>query len=77
MDKLTELKFLRLRQIIGDPSATPPIAPLIPVSRSTWWQGVKDGRFPAPIKLAKRITVWRAHEIFDWISQAGGGDTHE
>lgn len=35
----------------------------IPVSKSTWWQGVKDGRFPAPVKLGPRTTAWRASEI--------------
>ena len=33
--------FVRLRQIIGDKS-TPAI---IPVSRSTWWAGVREGTF--------------------------------
>lgn len=35
----------------------------IPVSKSTWWQGVKDGRFPQPQKLGPRTTVWRAEDI--------------
>ena len=35
----------------------------IPCSRSTWWQGVRDGRFPKPTKLGPRITVWRAEDI--------------
>ena len=77
MDNTTDFRFLRLRQIIGDPRAVPPIEPLIPVSKSTWWQGVKEGRFPEPIKLSERITVWRASEIHSWISQAGMGANHE
>lgn len=35
----------------------------IPVSRATWWAGVKSGRFPAPIKLGPRITAWRDADI--------------
>jgi prophage regulatory protein len=70
MDKLSELQCLRLRQIIGDPQSVPPIEPLIPVSRSTWWQGVRDGRFPAPIKLGNRITAWRAKDILNLISNS-------
>jgi len=35
----------------------------VPVSRSGWWQGVKEGRFPAPIKLSPRVTVWKASDI--------------
>lgn len=35
----------------------------IPVSKSTWWQGVKEGRFPKPQKLGPRTTVWKAEDI--------------
>lgn len=48
--------FLRLRSILA------PAGP-IPVSKSTWWAGVKDGRFPKPVKLGSRITVWRVEDI--------------
>lgn len=48
--------FLRLREILA------PRGP-IPVSKSTWWLGVKDGRFPQPMKLGARITVWRVEDI--------------
>lgn len=48
--------FLRLSSIIA------PNGP-IPVSKSTWWAGIKDGRFPKPIKLGPRITVWRVEDI--------------
>lgn len=36
----------------------------IPVARSTWWAGVKNGRFPPPVKLSLGITVWRAADIW-------------
>jgi prophage regulatory protein len=35
----------------------------IPVSRSTWWAGIKDGRYPKPVKLGPRITAWRVEDI--------------
>ena len=63
MTQLPETGFLRLKQIIGDLNAKPPIQPLIPVKKSTWWAGVKSGRFPKPIKLTERITVWRVEDI--------------
>ena len=34
-----------------------------PVSKSTWWAGVKSGRYPAGVKLSKRTTAWRASDI--------------
>lgn len=36
---------------------------LVSVSRSSWWSGVKSGRFPAPLKLGPRTTVWRRDDI--------------
>ncbi len=48
--------FVRIQDIIA------PKGP-IPVGRSTWWAGVKDGRFPKPVKLGPRITVWRAEDV--------------
>jgi prophage regulatory protein len=41
----------------------------IPVSKSTWWAGVRDGRFPKPIKLGPRITAWRAEDIARLLDQ--------
>lgn len=61
--------FLRLPQIIGDRKANPPVNPIFPVSSSTWWAGVKDGRFPAPVKLGPRTTAWRAEDIRALIDQ--------
>ena len=64
MYKLPETGFLRLNQIIGNPKAEPPIPAVIPVSKSTWWEGVKSGRYPKPVKsLGLRITAWRVEDI--------------
>lgn len=60
---LPETGFLRLPNIIGNPKAVPPILPIIPVSKSTWWAGVKSGRYPSPVKLGERITAWRVEDI--------------
>lgn len=47
----------------------PQILAVIPVSRSTWWAGVKKSRFPAPIKLGANTTVWKAEDIHALIKQ--------
>ena len=61
---LSDTGYLRLPQIIGDPKATPPIPALIPVSKSTWWQGVKTGRYPQPVRtLGLRITAWSVESM--------------
>lgn len=61
--QVPEVGFMRLSQIVGDRNAIPPIAPLIPVGKSTWWAGVKSGRFPKPVKLGPRTTAWRIQDI--------------
>lgn len=55
--------FLRIPQILGNSKSKPPIPPLIPVGKTTWWAGVKNGRYPKPIKLGPRITAWRVEDI--------------
>jgi len=41
----------------------PDVLKLFPISKSTWWQGVKDGKFPKPVKLTERTTAWRIQDI--------------
>lgn len=62
--------FLRLSHILGNPKATPPLPPLVPVSRSSWWAGVRSGRYPAPVKLGPRTTVWRVADIAEFLTRA-------
>lgn len=54
--ELPDTGFVRLTSILA------PRGP-IPVSKSTWWAGVKDGRYPKPVKLGPRITAWRVQDI--------------
>ena len=51
--------LLRLEQVLN----------LIPVSKSTWWAGCAEGKFPKPIKLSSRITVWRSTDINKFIQE--------
>lgn len=37
------------------------------MSKSTWWKGVKEGRFPQPVKLSFNITAWRTNDIITLI----------
>ena len=62
--ELPSTGYIRLSQIIGNPKAVPPIPAIIPVSKSTWWQGVKSGRYPQPVRtLGLRITAWRVEDV--------------
>lgn len=53
LKSLPETGLLRLNQILQ----------FIPISRSSWWAGVKSGRFPAARKLSDRVTVWSVESI--------------
>lgn len=70
MERHLETGFLRLAQIIGDPDAEPPVAPIYPVSKSTWWAGIRSGRYPKPVKLGPRCTAWRIEDIRALIERA-------
>jgi len=72
MHSLPQTGFLRIKQILGDKNQSPPILPIIPVSKSTWWAGVKEGRFPQPTKLGPKITVWRVEDIRTLIDSTEG-----
>lgn len=63
MNKFPETGYLRLSQIIGNSKAIPSIPAVIPISKSSWWAGVKSGRFPKAVKLGPRTTAWRVSDI--------------
>lgn len=50
---LPETGFLRLREVLR----------YYPVSKSTWWAGIRSGRYPQPVKLGERATAWRVEDI--------------
>ena len=60
--------FLRLPQVLE----------LFPISKSAWWKGCATGRYPKPVKIGPRTTVWRAEDIRAFIENAGKeGEGHD
>ena len=59
--------FLRLREIIGDQKHNIPA--IIPVGRTTWLNGVKNGDYPQPIRLSVRTVAWRVSDILKLIEE--------
>jgi predicted DNA-binding transcriptional regulator AlpA len=59
MQEIPETGFMRLPQVLS----------VIPLGKTCWWEGVKSGRFPKPIKLSERCTAWRAEDIRDLIAR--------
>ena len=52
----------------------PQVLKLFPVARTTWWRGIKDGRFPRPVRLGPRSVAWRASDITALIERLGHGE---
>ena len=59
---LPETGFVRLPQILK----------IFPVSRSTWWEGVRNGRYPPSVSLAPRCTAWRSADIHALLNRVAG-----
>jgi predicted DNA-binding transcriptional regulator AlpA len=53
IQELPQTGLLRVKQVLR----------FVPVSRSNWWAGVKEGKYPQPVKLSERVTCWRAADI--------------
>jgi len=49
--------YMRLRQIMA----------VVPFSAATVWRKVRDGSFPAPVKLSERVTAWKVAEVQAWL----------
>jgi predicted DNA-binding transcriptional regulator AlpA len=62
-------RLLRLKHILGDAKANPPIEAIIPISKSSWWNGVKSGKYPKPVKLGENTTVWKETDIRELIDR--------
>ncbi|MBS1212217.1 MAG: transcriptional regulator [Proteobacteria bacterium] len=73
MNNIPKIGYLRLPQIIGDRTATPPIPAIIPVSKSTWWAGVKASKYPAPVKLSRGVTAWKVDDIRALVEKLASG----
>lgn len=63
-----EIGFLRLSGVLK----------LIPVSRSSWYAGVKNGKYPAPYSIGPRTSAYKTSEIYQLIKKLGtnkGGES--
>jgi prophage regulatory protein len=53
IQELPQTGLLRIKQVLR----------FVPISRSSWWAGVKSGIYPQPLKLSARVTCWKAGDI--------------
>jgi prophage regulatory protein len=59
----SQVRLYRLRQVLER----------IPVSRSAWYDGVSNGRYPRGYSLGPRTTVWRSDDIDHIIETISAG----
>jgi predicted DNA-binding transcriptional regulator AlpA len=60
-------KLLRVRDIVRDKKSG--TFGYLPISKSAWWQGVAEGKYPQPIKLGPKTTCWRESDILALINK--------
>jgi len=56
---LPETGFIRL----------PAVLAVFSISKSSWYEGIKKGLYPASFKLSERTAAWRVEDIRDLIKQ--------
>lgn len=44
---------------------------LFPISKSSLYDGIKKGKYPAPVKLSKRTSAWRVEDVRELIQKVG------
>ena len=57
-------RLLRLKEVLHH----------IPIGAASWWVGVKEGRFPQPLKLGPRTTCWRYSDIMRLVEKGINDD---
>ncbi len=62
--KIPECGFIRLKQVLE----------VIPVSKSSWWDGIRRGIYPAGLHVSQRITAWRCSDIQALIDRINTGN---
>ena len=65
-DDLPDSAMARQSQLIRDPKHPTRPSPL-PFSAATLWRKVRDGEFPAPVKLGPAISAWRVGDVRAWL----------
>ena len=59
--------FLKINEIVGDNG-------ILPISKASWYRGIKEGYYPEPVKIGKRASVWRSDDIQDLIERMNKGE---
>lgn len=62
----------------NSPSITPQfyrvkhVTTILSISKTAWLNGVREGRFPRPVRLGPRSIAWRRADIENLVAELGG-----
>ena len=70
-DSAADAPSRRVAALAGVPDEAllrlPNFLPFTGVGRSTWYELIKQGRAPQPVRLSARLSVWPAGSIRAWL----------
>jgi predicted DNA-binding transcriptional regulator AlpA len=68
-------RVIRISELASTPAtkSKPARAGRLPVSPTTVWRWVREGKFPKPFKLGASVTVWDAAEVEAFIERQSKG----
>lgn len=66
-NQLPAAGFLRISDVLA----------VFPISRSALYQGIKDGKYPAPVKLSERTAAWKVSDIRALLASYGEANDGE
>jgi prophage regulatory protein len=69
--ELPSTGFLRASQITGNPQKGIPA--LLPICKSAWWLGIKEGRYPKGVLLGPRTRAWSVESNRSLMSDMNAG----
>lgn len=55
----------------------PQVLHALGIGKTCLWDGIKEGRFPKPVKISPRVSVWRVEDIRELINSYAKGQTNE
>lgn len=52
----------------------PAVLARFPVSRATWWAGVRAGKYPQSVRLSAGVVAWRVEDIDQLVARVSQGE---
>lgn len=59
--------------LLGRHMKLPEVLSIIPVSRSTWYDGMNSGIYPKPVRVSKRGVAWSESDILALVASWSTG----